>query len=108
MENKSRQCQECVRFTKKKCKGKAENKTVKTFFGQNVSGLKPVGLNFCKDYELDEEVVVLKESALIEENYQTIKKRAIKNRIKKENKEYSEDVDLAETLSSSDFADLLI
>ena len=111
----SKFCKECVEFTYGNCEGKNSSQERATFFGTHVAKIQPSGLNFCKRYEFDVRLYAFADGSGNAGTIKEIRKRQIKRdiqmveeKIEVERQEAFDDVDLAESLSSADFGDLLI
>jgi hypothetical protein len=107
----SRHCEECTQYIKGQCPGKEGGEVVKYVFGtKHVS--RPSGIKFCRDYEFDEDLYIIKGGRTgsigeIRKRQVERKVKTVKKQIEEEKQVHFDDVELGESLSSSDMAEFL-
>lgn len=128
----SQYCKECIEFTSKTCDGKTGGVVTTLYYGTTKKD-NPSGLHFCKRYKFDYRVSSLTKgdvSFIVEEalhdaditdvDTTKVAKKSAKETSKKrkaarqerrtaaENIDVADEIDVSESLSSSDFEDLII
>jgi len=106
----SKQCEECLKRIKGKCAGKAADKEAPLYFGTKPAiSNKQSGLKFCHLYEFDERLYTFDDGSRFghKETMKVILKRKVVREKETEIHNNLNDMDLSETLSSTDLEGLI-
>ena len=104
----SKYCEECLKFTQKKCKGRHPTQSFNLHWGIKKPQNRSSGLHFCKEYEFDIRLYKFQDGSGINATaFKRIRERQVKRDIENEQQEAFDDFDLGASLNLDDFVDFI-